>query len=53
MHGEIITAFTDGLASIQADVITLLIVVIPVAIAIFGIIFAIRFAKRGFRTISR
>ena len=53
MTTEMISAFTAGITDIQADVISLLVVVIPLALVIFGIMFAIRWGKRGFKVLSR
>jgi len=50
---ELISAFTAGITDIQGDVVALLVVVVPLALVIFGIMFAIRWGKRGFKVLSK
>ena len=53
MTTEMVSSFTAGITDIQGDVISLLVVVIPIALVLFGIMLAIRFGKRAFRTLSK
>jgi hypothetical protein len=53
MTSEMVTVFDSAITAIKTDVITLIEIVIPVALILFGIIVAIRYGKRAFRTLSR
>ena len=52
MGEGLITAFTTGVTAIKSDVISLLTVVVPIALILFGILFAISYGKRGLRVIA-
>jgi hypothetical protein len=50
---ELITTFSDAIAGIKADVLSLLGVIVEPALLIFGIIIAIMIGKRAFRVLVR
>lgn len=47
-----ITAFTTGIGTIQTDVLTVLTAIIPIALALFGILFVIKYGKRALQVIA-
>ena len=53
MTTEMVSAFTSGITSIKGDILALLVVVIPLALVIMGIVMAIRYGKRAFKTLSK
>ena len=52
MTSALLTAVSSALTVIKGDVVTLLEIAIPAALIIFGIIMAVRLAKRGFSIIA-
>jgi hypothetical protein len=53
MPSEVVTAFSTAVASIKTDVLDFIVIALPVALAIFGTILAIKKGKSFFSTLTR
>lgn len=49
---SITSALTTAFGTVQSDVLGILAAVVPVAIVLFGALYAIKWAKKGFKAAS-
>lgn len=52
MTTELLNTITSGFTGIQSDVLQALIVVVPIALVLFGVIFAWKIGTRFFRNLA-
>lgn len=53
MSEDMLSAFSTALGTIQSDVVSMISVAIPIALAIVGIFIAIRLGVKFFRSIAK
>lgn len=52
MTSALIAGFSDGITLVKADILGMIIIVIPIALVIFGIMWAIKSAKRAYKDMT-
>lgn len=53
MTTELVSAFTAGMDDVKTDFLALLVVIVPVALVLMGIMFVLLRGKRALKSISR